>query len=84
MAASYSTPASLPPTPAHPAARLKAATTARRVIDLTDDRHPAGRMADYEAAFGLPSALHEHPHPVPVRTRGMARLGLGTKRHERH
>jgi hypothetical protein len=46
----------------------------RRVIDLTKDRVPDPRMAEYEQAFGLPSALHHHTLPEVVAQRGLVRL----------
>jgi hypothetical protein len=46
----------------------------RHVIDLTTSARPAPRMAEYEAAFGPLSSLHQHLLPVDVGRRGMTRL----------
>ena len=46
----------------------------RHVIDLTSVDRPGPRMADYEAAFGPLSSLHQHLLPVEVGKRGMDRL----------
>jgi hypothetical protein len=55
----------------------------RHVIDLTQGPSSEVRMAEYEEAFGLPSALHQHPLPVVVTKRGLGRLRSLTSRRAR-
>jgi hypothetical protein len=45
----------------------------RHVVDLTDEAARA-RVADYQAAFGLPSPLHHQPLPVVVAKGSWKRL----------
>jgi hypothetical protein len=56
-----------------PAAKAARTPDGRHVIDLTDTARTEDRSADYKAAFGPGSALHETPPPVPP-PRGLACL----------
>ena len=73
MAARSSRPAVDAPRSPRPA-RARTSAAGRHVIDLTQLPSPTVRMADYEEAFGLPSALHQHPLPLVVAKRGVGRL----------
>jgi hypothetical protein len=57
-----------------PGPRAPSNTAGEQVIDLTEDRVVDPRMADYEQAFGLPSALHHHTLPEVVTQFRFARL----------
>ena len=52
----------------------KATAKGKHVIDLRDPRSTDERAAEYEAAFGLPSALHEEPDEAGRNRRGFLRL----------
>ena len=76
-----STPVEAPRVPR--ARKVQASAGGRHVIDLTQLPSPEIRMADYEKAFGMPSALHHQPLPVVVTRRGVGRLRSLVSRRER-
>ncbi|MDP9182159.1 MAG: hypothetical protein M3P04_05220 [Actinomycetota bacterium] len=76
-----STPVDSPRVPR--ARKAQGSATGRHVIDLTQLPSSEIRMADYEKAFGLPSALHQQPLPLLVTRRGVGRLRSFVSRRKR-